>query len=125
MEETFKSRQHLISKHSWTTIENIQLLHECKKNRDEHLLQVITEAQTESDTIDPIILPVNQDFDGEYDPDDSNDLLELLGNLDECTIAPSNASRKSTENKYIEETIEAVESVGRFTNVNGKYYFNV
>ena len=44
-----------------------------KKNRDEHLLQVITEAQTESDTIDPIILPVNQDFDGEYDPDDSND----------------------------------------------------
>ena len=124
-EEAFKSRQHLISKHSWTIIENIQLLHECKKNRDEHLLQVITEAQTESDTIDPIILPVNQDFDGEYDPDDSNDLLELLGNLDDCTAALANASRKSTENKYIEETIEAVESVGRFTNVNGKYYFNV
>ena len=106
-------------------IENIQLLYECKKGRDNHLLQVIAEAQTESDTIDLAILPVNQDFDGEYDPDDSNDLLELLGNLDDCTTALANASRKSTENKYIEDTIEAVESVGRFTNVNGKYYFNV
>ena len=78
-----------------------------------------------SDTIVPAILPVNQDFDGEYDPNDSNDLFELLGNLDDCTAALVNASRKSTENKYIEETIEAVENVGRFTNVNGKYYFNV
>ena len=110
-EEAFKSRQHLISKRPWTIIENIQLLHECKKDPDDHLLQVISEAQTESDTIDPAILPVNQVFDGEYDPDDSNDLLELLGNLDDCIVALANASRKSTENKYIEETIEAVESV--------------
>ena len=99
-EEAFKSRQHLISKHSWTIIENIQLLHECKKDRDDHLLQAIAEAQTESDTIDPATLPVNEDFDEEYDQNDSSDLLELLGNLDNCTVALANASRKSTENKY-------------------------
>ena len=124
-EEAFKSRQHLISQHSWTIIENIQLLHECKKDRDDHLLQVIAEAQTESDTVDPAILPVNEDFGGEYDMDDNNDLLELLGNLDECTVALTNASRRSTESKYIEETVEAVENTERFTHVNGKYYFNV
>ena len=86
---------------------------------------MISEVQTESDTINPIILPVNQDFDGEYNPDDSNDLLELLGNLDDCTAALANDSRESAENKYIEDPIETLESVGRFTNVNGKSYFNV
>ncbi|CAF4823470.1 unnamed protein product, partial [Rotaria socialis] len=53
----------------------------------------------------------------EYDDDDSNALLELLGNLDDRTTDLANASRKSTENTYIEETIRAVESVGRFTNM--------
>ncbi|CAF4660230.1 unnamed protein product, partial [Rotaria sp. Silwood2] len=52
-EDAFKSRQHIISVHSWKIIENIQLLHECKKDRDEHLLQVIAEAQVDNDAIDP------------------------------------------------------------------------
>ncbi|CAM4986460.1 unnamed protein product, partial [Rotaria socialis] len=116
-EEAFKVQQHLISVHSWTIIENIQLLHECKKDRDDHLLQVIAEAQTENGTIDPAMLPVSQDVAGEYDDDDSNALLELLGNLDDRTTDLANASRKSTENTYIEENIRAVESVGRFTNM--------
>ena len=124
-EDAFKSRQHLISVHSWTVIENIQLLHECKKDRDDHLLQVIAEAQTENDTIDPIILPVNQDVHSEYDADDTDDLLELLGSLDERTAAIATASAKSTENKYIEETIEAAEKVGRFTDINGRNCFNI
>lgn len=118
-EEAFKSRQHLISTHSWTIIENIQLLHECKKDRDDHLLQVIAEAQTENDTIDPVILPENQDIDNEYNADDSSDLIELLGNLADCTFELSNASRKSAENKYI-KAIEAVERVGRFINLNSE-----
>ncbi|CAF4243844.1 unnamed protein product, partial [Rotaria sordida] len=53
--------------------------------------------------------------------DDSDDLLELLGNLDEYTTAAVNATRKTTENKYIEETIEAVENVGRFNHTNIYY----
>ena len=124
-EDAFKSRQNLISMHSWNIIENIQLLHECKKDRDEHLLQVIAGAQTDNDAIDPRLVPANQDVHGEYDMDDSDDLLELLGNLDEYTAVAANTTKKSTENKYIEETIEAVENVGRFTQTNSKYYFIV
>jgi len=123
-EEALKSRQHLISTHSQKIIDNIQLLHECKKDRDEHLLQVIAEAQTESDAIDPELLPANQDIYDEYDSEDNEDLLALLGNLDEYTIATANAARKSTEKTYIEETIEAVENVGRFTHTHSKYNFN-
>ncbi|CAF4848503.1 unnamed protein product [Rotaria sp. Silwood1] len=117
-EQAFKHRQNRISIHSWKIIENIQLLHECKKDRDEHLLQVIAEAQTDNDTIDPVLLPANQGVDGEYDMGDSEQLFELLGNLDEYTAAAINATKKSTEDKYIEETIEAVENVGRFSYIN-------
>ncbi|CAF4817601.1 unnamed protein product, partial [Rotaria socialis] len=106
-EYALKSRQHLISTYSQKIIENIQLLHECKKNRDEHLLQVIAESQVENDAIDPVLLPANQGVDSEYDIDNSDQLLELLGNLDEYTATAANANKKSTENKYIEETIEA------------------
>ncbi|CAF4825239.1 unnamed protein product, partial [Rotaria socialis] len=116
-EDAFKSRQHLILRHSWTIIENIQLLHECKKDRDDHLLQVIAEAQTDNSLVDPVLIPTNQ-VDGEYGTDDSDDLLELLGNLDENTVAMLNATKNSTENRYIEETIEAVKNVGRFNSVN-------
>lgn len=120
-EDAFKSRQNLISMHSWKIIENIQLLHECKKDRDEHLLQVIAEAQTDNDAIEPAFLPENQVVHGEYDMDDSDDLLELLGSLGEYTVAAANSTKKSTENKYIEETIEAVENVGRFSDTYRKY----
>ncbi|CAF4258879.1 unnamed protein product [Rotaria sp. Silwood2] len=117
-EEAFKLRQSRISTHSWKIIENIQLLHECKKDRDEHLLKVIAEAQTDNDPIDPVLLPANQHADGEYDMDDSEDFMELLGNLDEYTAAAINATKKSTEYQYIEETIKAVENVGRFSHIN-------
>ena len=113
--------QALISTNSRKIIENIQLLHECKKDRDEHLLQVIAEAQADNGSIDPMVLPANPAVHGEYDDmDNSDELLELLGSLDEYTTAAANASKKSTENVYIEETIEAVENVGRFTDMQGK-----
>ncbi|CAF3246871.1 unnamed protein product [Rotaria sp. Silwood2] len=88
------------------------------QDHDEHLLQVIAEAQTDNDAIDPVLLPANQYIDGEGDMDDSENLLELLGNLDEYTTAAINATKKSTEEKYIAETIEAVENVGRFIHLN-------
>ena len=94
-EDAFECRQNRISIHSWKIIENIQLLHECKKDRDEHILQVIAEAQTDNDTIDPILLPSNQYIDGENDMDDSENLLELLGNVDEYTAAVINATKKN------------------------------
>ncbi len=75
-------------------------------------------------TIDSL-LPTNQDVHGEYDMDDSEDLFELLANLDECTTAAINATKKSTEEKYIEETIEAVENVGRFSHISSKSYLKM
>ena len=54
--------------------------------------------------------------------DNSDELLELLGTLDEYNTAAANASKKSTESLYIEETIEAVENVGRFTDMHGKSF---
>ena len=68
---------------------------------------------------------MNQDIDGEYDMDNSGYLLELLGNIDEYTTATNNATKKSTEDKYIEEDIEAVENVGRFSHIDSKYYFKM
>ena len=119
-EQAFEARKNLISTRSWNIIENIQLLRECKKERDEHLLQVIAEAQTENDAIDPVFVPSSQHVFHEDEMDDSEDLLELLGNLDEYTNAAINATRKTTEDEYIEETIRAVEKVGRFSDVNCK-----
>ena len=119
-EDTFKSRQEFISIHSWKIIENIQLLHECRKDRDEHLLQVITEAQTDNDRIDPVLLPSDQNFDGEYDVDANEDLSELLDNIDEYTTTVINAGKRTTEDQYIQETIEAVQKVGRFSDINSK-----
>ena len=123
--KAFEARKNLISVRSWNIIENIQLLHECKKERDEHLLQVIAEAQTDNDAIYPVFVPSNQHVFDEDEMDDSEDLLELLGNLDEHTTAAMNATRKTTEDEYIEETIRAVENVGRFSTINRKYYFTI
>ncbi|CAF4214917.1 unnamed protein product [Rotaria sp. Silwood2] len=81
-EDAFKSRQNRISIHSWKIIENIQLLHECKKDRDEHLLQVIAEAQIENDSIDSVLLPANQHIDSEYDMNDTHCQSSLNESID-------------------------------------------
>ncbi|CAF1547521.1 unnamed protein product, partial [Rotaria sordida] len=117
-EDAFESRKDLISAYSWDIIENIQLLHECKKNRDDHLLKVIAEAQVDNDSIEPIFVPSNEGADGEYEVDDIDDLIQLIGSVDEFTATAINATKKSTENVYIQETIEAVEKVGRFNHMN-------
>ena len=47
-EEAFQIRRTRILPASWKIIDNIQLLQECKNDRDEHLQQVIELAQTET-----------------------------------------------------------------------------
>ena len=122
--DAFQSRRDHISIHSWKIIENIQLLYECRKDRDEHLLQVITEAQTGDDGIDPVLLPSDQNFHGGDDIDNNEGLSELLKNIDEYidkyTTTVINAGKRITEDQYIQETIETVETVGRFSNINSK-----
>ena len=52
--------------------------------------------------------------------DDYEGLSELLDNIDEYTTAAINANKRTTEEQYIQETIEAVEKVGRFNDANSK-----
>jgi len=47
-------------------------------------------------------------------------LIQLIGSVDEFTAAAINATKKSTENVYIRETVEAVEKVGRFNHMDRK-----
>ena len=119
-DDAFQSRQEQISNHSWKIIENIQLLHECKKDRDEHLLQVITEAHTDGDAVNPVLLPPHQTRDDEDEMDDDEGLSELLDNVGEYTTAAINANKRTTEEQGIQETIEAVEKVGRFNDVTSE-----
>ena len=70
-QDALQASQARISTHSRKIIENIQLLHECKKDRDEHLLQVIAETQADNGSIDPMVLPANPAVHGEYDMDNS------------------------------------------------------
>ena len=119
-EDAFKSREKHISIDSWKIIENIQLLHECKKDRDEHLLQVITQAENDNDEVDPVLLPSDRNNGDECDAYDHEDLSELLNNLDEYTTTGIDVGKKTTEEKYVQETIEAVEKVGRFKDITGK-----
>lgn len=119
-EDAFHARQQYISNQSWEIIENIQLLHECKKDRDEHLLKVIAEAQTDNDAVDPVLLPSDHNVDGENDIDDEERIAELLNTIDEYTSTAVNASKRTTEDTYIQETIEAVEKVGRFGDISGE-----
>lgn len=118
-EDALKSRQSRISSHSWKIIDNIQLLHECKKDRDEHLQQVITEAQTESNSVDPELLPENATIHEEYDAEDPEDLLAILDQLDERTLLSASA-KDSSEGRYVQEAIQAVENVGRFAERTSK-----
>ena len=115
----FEDRKLSISANANRIIENIQLLHECKSDRDEHLHQLITEAQTEN-TIDPILMPSNDRAD-ENDPDnDPEELLQMLALVSETTTKAYAASLGNNEQRYLCEALEAINKTERFTSLNGK-----
>ena len=74
---------------------------------------MIAEAQSEGDAVDPELLPENPTSHEEDKLEDREDLLQLLGQLDERTLLAASA-KDSSEGKYIQETIQAVERIGRF-----------
>ena len=67
--EALNARQDDISIESQRIINNIQLLHECKKDRDAHLQQVIANVRS-SDNIDPHLFPRNMCIDSDDDDED-------------------------------------------------------
>ncbi|CAF5019169.1 unnamed protein product, partial [Rotaria socialis] len=75
--EALEVQKPLISPASLKIIENIQLLHECKHDRDEHLRQVLVEAQS-GYSIDPVLIPNYYEEDQNTEEDDPEQLLQML-----------------------------------------------
>ncbi|CAF1231848.1 unnamed protein product [Adineta ricciae] len=118
--EALFSRQESISTESKQIIENIQLLHECKKDRDAHLQQVIANVQA-SDEIDPRLFPRNMRVD-DNDEDDDDDLdqnetyFDLLDSLADNNPTSGISHLSEKEQLYQDEALRLLHGVGRFLN---------
>ncbi|CAF0815662.1 unnamed protein product [Adineta steineri] len=89
--QALEVRKLSISENALKTIENIQILHECKNDRDEHLHQIIAEAQ-DNTKIDSILIPNYYEGDENNLEDDSEELLQMLSLVNETTTKAYSAS---------------------------------
>jgi hypothetical protein len=123
--EALSSRQGSISTESQQIIRNIQLLHECKKDRDAHLQQVIASVQT-NDGIDPRLLPRNMRADNNEDDEDADQNethLNLLDSLSDNNTMPGISQLNAREQLYQDEALRCLDDVGRFANRTSKFLF--
>ncbi|CAF2529360.1 unnamed protein product [Rotaria sp. Silwood2] len=118
--EAFKIRKSLISSSSLKIIENIQLLHECKHDRDEHLHQVLGEAQNDS-KIDPILIPNCSEKDQNTEEDDPEQLLQMLSFVNETTTNAYYASTDNQEQRYLNDALQAIDNTDRFAPLNSEF----
>ncbi|CAF1486450.1 unnamed protein product [Adineta ricciae] len=118
--DAFEARKSLVSLQAQKIIQNMQLFHECKKQRDEHLLQVISQDQTD-DVIDPILFPNGPtDVDDDNEDCNGNELLQMLSISNENTIKTSSATLNTREQRYIDEALHSIDSTDRFPMINHK-----
>ena len=120
LSQAFEVRKSLISSSSLKIIENIQLLHECKQDRDEHLRQVFLEAQNESN-IDPILISDYHEQDQNTEEDDPEQLLQMLSIVNETTINAYSASIGNQEQRYLNDALQAIDSTDRFPLLSGEF----
>ena len=116
-EQAFEIRRSKITPESCKIIENIQLLQECKNDRDEHLQQVIEAAQME--TVDHRI-DTNRNIDISDDEND-DEILDILENIDIDEIPIVKELRTKSEQGYFEKTVQAVDRSNRFASIKGRY----
>ncbi|CAF4561544.1 unnamed protein product, partial [Rotaria sp. Silwood2] len=105
-------RKPLISSSSLKIIENIQLLLECKHDRDEHLYQVLGKAQNDS-KIDPILIHNCSDEDQNTEEDDPEQLLQMLSFVNETTTNAYYASTGNQEQRYLNDALQAIDNAHR------------
>ncbi|CAF2952367.1 unnamed protein product [Rotaria sp. Silwood2] len=110
--EAFEIRKPLISSSSLKIIENIQLLLECKHDRDEHLYQVLGKAQNDS-KIDPILIHNCSDEDQNTEEDDPEQLLQMLSFVNETTTNAYYASTGNQEQRYLNDALQAIDNAHR------------
>lgn len=117
--DALEARKLLISSNALKIIDNIQLLHECKSARDEHLLRVITETDNDA-AIDPVLIPNYSEGNAEDLEDDAEDLLEMISFVDETTTKKYSASLNTPEQRYLHDALEMIDETNRFSLLNGK-----
>jgi hypothetical protein len=116
-EQAFEIRHERITSESRRIIDNIQLLQECKNDRDEHLQQVIEAAQT--DIVNDPIYPSRNDSDSD---DENTEILDMLENIDMSEIPVMKEPGGKAEQIYFEKVVRAVDQANRFANINRKNY---
>lgn len=116
-EQAFEIRRTKISNDCCKIIENIQLLQECKSDRDEHLQQVIEAVQTE--VISDHVYASRSDSDSD---DENNEILGVLETIDMCQIPSIKEVGNKAEEVYFEKTVQAVDQANRFANIQSKSY---
>ncbi len=87
-------------------IENIELLHECKEQRNEHLDQLI-EQLDDGNTEPPFYARLDEESELENEVDE-----EISNLLDMCDESNNNLNKNDTD--YINSTIEALVKANRF-----------
>lgn len=123
--EALSLRQGSISQESQQIIDNIQLLHECKKDRDVHLQQVIANVPA-SDGIDPRLFPRNMHIDSDeddVDADQNETHLNFLDRLSDNTTTSDISNLSPREQLYQDEALRCLSEVGRFFNRSSKFLF--
>ncbi|CAF4614307.1 unnamed protein product, partial [Rotaria socialis] len=115
--EVLEIQKPLISPASLKMIENIQLLHECKHDRDEHLRQVLVEAQSDN-SIDPVLIPNYYEEDQNTEEDDPEQLLQMLSIVNESTTNAYSASNGNQEQRYLNDALQAIDNTDRFALLN-------
>ncbi|CAF1337157.1 unnamed protein product [Adineta steineri] len=111
-EEAFQIRQTRILPTSSKIIDNIQLLQECRNDRDEHLQQVIEAAQTETGS--DYLYSNRHDSDSD---DENTEIFDVLEAIDITCIPTINDNTNKAEQIYFEKIVQAVDQANRFTNI--------
>ena len=113
--QAFESRQGNIMPDSRKFMENIQLLHDCKKDRDEHLQQVIEAMQTETIHQHTHSNDVNDEND-----DEQEEILDVLASIDMDDLTHIEQPGMKPEDKHLQKTLQAVDQANRFIHIHSK-----
>jgi hypothetical protein len=118
--EALEVRKASISPSTLKIIENIQLLHECKNDRDAHLLQVITESPSDG-KIDPILIPNCYEDNDEGQTEDPEEILQMLSFVNENTTKAYSTCHSNHEQRYLRDALEIIDNTDRFALLNGEF----
>ncbi|CAF1367968.1 unnamed protein product, partial [Didymodactylos carnosus] len=111
--QPFESRQSNILPESRKFVENIQLLHEGKKDRDEHLQQVIETMQTEIIYQQTHSNEMNNESDEEQE-----EILDVLASIEMDELTQIERPGMKSEEKYFQKTLQAVDQANRFIHIH-------